>query len=359
MSTKAFVAKTFRWLHQVNRGRYLAIDLKVALQLTVHFNEKDQDGRAFPSCKTIADAVGVSEHTVMRSVDRMHAGGDLYVIWGKPGRGYPNQYWMVIKPAPTQVSEAGKPAPRPRQKTCTGEIKTCIAVQENLLRTSEEGESLKGLPLPPGEREEALTRFDDSIDRGGALDAPARSFLDPTEIVPPPNQSKESGEEELEIADGAEAETEPELVASEPTDVLLVVPLDQERDWRELRELWDRGHIRDDLPKEIAIARNAYSKARAIAEHGEIIAGARVHVAAADAPKYLLPLAQWLAARGWEKPPPAKAKHVKRGNNGYQRKGKADLARTALKMGGYKDENGDLSHPDGDVGSSFDWRASQ
>jgi hypothetical protein len=40
MSSKAFTAKTFAWLRQINRGRYLAIDVSVALQLTEYFNEK-------------------------------------------------------------------------------------------------------------------------------------------------------------------------------------------------------------------------------------------------------------------------------------------------------------------------------
>jgi len=97
MSTE-FTAKTFRWLHQLNADAdLLPVDMKVAVQLTRHFREKDQDGRAYPGCKTIGDAIGLSERTVDRSVRRMHARGHLRVVWGTPGRGHPNQYWMVEK----------------------------------------------------------------------------------------------------------------------------------------------------------------------------------------------------------------------------------------------------------------------
>ena len=129
MGSKEFSKKTFKWLYQLNADFELwAVCTKVGVQLTAHFNEEDQDGRAFPSCKYIADVIGVSEKTVIRAVRRMQAREHLRVIWGVPGRGHPNQYWMIIKPAPTQVLGAKKPAPTQvlaDQKTCTG-------VQENL-----------------------------------------------------------------------------------------------------------------------------------------------------------------------------------------------------------------------------------
>jgi hypothetical protein len=139
-----------------------------------------------------------------------------------------------------------------------------------------------------------------------------------------------------------------------------VVVLDQERAWRELREVWQRGHLSDDTAKAIAIARQAFAKAVQIAHPHDILAAARAWVAAADAPRFLPQLGQWLAARGWEKPPPKKRKRgTANGQRGYQRRGKPDLMRVALKMGGYvEDEDGKLYHPDGEVGCSFDWRAS-
>ena len=67
--------------------RLMAIDVKVALELSRYFREQDQDGRAYPAAKTLGDAVGLSERSARRSIDRLHKEGHLYVIPGKPGRG--------------------------------------------------------------------------------------------------------------------------------------------------------------------------------------------------------------------------------------------------------------------------------
>ena len=86
MSSKAFTIRVFTWLHQVNHDlELLAVDVCVALQLVIHFNEDDSDGRAWPSCKTLGEAIGLSEATVIHSVRRLHARGHLRVIWGQPG----------------------------------------------------------------------------------------------------------------------------------------------------------------------------------------------------------------------------------------------------------------------------------
>ena len=88
--SKVFTAKTFAWLRQINHDHGLiAVDLKIAVELTDHFREKDQGGRAYPAAKTLGKGVGVSEQTTFRSIDRMVKRGHLYVIPGKPGRGYP------------------------------------------------------------------------------------------------------------------------------------------------------------------------------------------------------------------------------------------------------------------------------
>jgi hypothetical protein len=174
MASKQFTASIFAWLHQINRGRYLAIDVKVALALTQHFNEADQGGRAFPSYKTIGGAIGMSEHSVIRSVERLRKGGELRVIPGRPGRGHPNQYWMIVKPAPAQVFETGKPATAPAGKPANAPPKTCTAAQENQRNQIPEGERL-GAP-PSGGRESApAAREDQSLERGGRLDGAARS----------------------------------------------------------------------------------------------------------------------------------------------------------------------------------------
>jgi hypothetical protein len=129
------------------------------------------------------------------------------------------------------------------------------------------------------------------------------------------------------------------------------------------RALWQRGWASDDSPKAQAIGRQAFDRAVAAgAEPAVIIEGARVWIAAADAPRFLPGLPQWLAAQGWSKPPPTKRKGRRHRGDGLPRSNgrKVDLTRLALKMGGYQeDEDGKLHHPDGDEGCSFDWRASQ
>jgi hypothetical protein len=126
---------------------------------------------------------------------------------------------------------------------------------------------------------------------------------------------------------------------------------------RELRALWDRGWASDDTPKATAIARALFAKAcREGVDTADILEGARTWVAAADAPRYLPPLAKWLAARGWETPPPTKRQRANGHGNG-RRRDKDDPMRDALLMGGYReDENGNLYNPNGNAGSSFDWR---
>ena len=128
-SSKAFNHQIFCWLHQINHDkRLLAIDLCVAVELTRYFDEKDQGGRAWPTCKTVSDAIGLHETTILRSVRRLEITGHLRAIWGRQGRGHSGQYWMIAKPAEPQVL---KPAVRQQRKPA--------AVQETLKENSSGG----------------------------------------------------------------------------------------------------------------------------------------------------------------------------------------------------------------------------
>src|SRR4029453_10592385 len=113
MTSRAFASAKFQWIERVTRDhKLLAIDVRVAAALLAFFNPRDNGGRAYPSCKTIGDAIGVDETTVIRSVRRLHAAGHLTVVPGKPARGPPKNHGMAIsgKPACTRVFEAVKPA---------------------------------------------------------------------------------------------------------------------------------------------------------------------------------------------------------------------------------------------------------
>jgi hypothetical protein len=111
MSSKAFTRQIFAWLAQVNGDRELpASAAKVAIFLGSRFNE-EEGGVAWPSCRTISDAIGRSEPVVIDVVHRLEAAGHVKVEWGKQGRGSSNRYWMIIKPRPADVSETNKPRP--------------------------------------------------------------------------------------------------------------------------------------------------------------------------------------------------------------------------------------------------------
>ena len=109
--SKAFTAKVFRWLHQVNADAKLPLSaMKVAVRLSSDFNE-GKGGMAWPSCSTIADAIGVCEATVINVVRALQARGHLRIKWGKPGRGHSNQYWMDEKARQTDLFDDKKPQP--------------------------------------------------------------------------------------------------------------------------------------------------------------------------------------------------------------------------------------------------------
>jgi hypothetical protein len=85
--SKAFTKKVFDWLRQVRTDKRVhTFDVVVALELTDYFNEDAENGRAWPSYRTIGDAINVPEKSVRRSIDRLVAGGHLHVVSGGQGR---------------------------------------------------------------------------------------------------------------------------------------------------------------------------------------------------------------------------------------------------------------------------------
>jgi hypothetical protein len=272
MSSKAFTIRVFTWLHQVNHDlELLAVDVCVALQLVIHFNEDDSDGRAWPSCKTLGEAIGLSEATVIHSVRRLHARGHLRVIWGQQGRSHPNQYWMEIKPCPAKVSDEIKPQPAKvldEIKPESGELKPEPA-KENHYKNHQARKS-----EPDGERPAAS---------GGGPAAPA----------PPSAGRKKRG-----------------------------CP-SEEKDYGALRAVWPRPWEDDD-----AADRRAFTAALQVASASVIIAGAKERVKAVaernkdkgpDWVSFLPTLAKYLKGRGWENPLPKSSRGSARHNGSGQR----------------------------------------
>jgi hypothetical protein len=122
-----------------------------------------------------------------------------------------------------------------------------------------------------------------------------------------------------------------------------------------LRAIWQRGWPADDAPDAVASAGRAFAQAcREGVDTADILEGAKTWVAAADAPRFLPPLAKWLASHGWEKPPPKRSRA--RGNGKAQHNGyaKPDMFKICLKEGGYREdpETGEMYWPDDDPNSS-------
>jgi hypothetical protein len=276
-------AMTFEWLHGVNEDPGLQpCDLKVALALTKHFNEDRDGGAAWPSYKTIADEIGMSEHSVIRSVRRLSARGHLRVEWGQQGRGHPNRYWMAApgalngaKPARVHVSGAVKPAPAPAVKPAPVNLKPA-PVQENC--RGERDAPVQALSSPPAEPR---------APEGGAAAGKGRGSAK--------EGSKNTGA------------------------------------YRELRATWNRPWPDNDDREAQRALRGAIDEG---VDAEEIIAAAAEWVRCADAPRFLPTLSKWLIARRWETPPPQKRARGQ-GRSGGGRKPKANLRNVALAYGDY------------------------
>jgi hypothetical protein len=334
--------------------------LKLAYLLAFKYMNR-RTWSARPAQETLARDLNVSVRTIQRLLDILEPLG-LTVMPGD-GRGYASTYSLD----PERVSRVSSfPAQKGDKKGRQKPPKRVTPVSPQPSKEpSTEGECLR-TPPSAGERERA-SREIESLDFGGGLDGRPKSSQSTT---PPPSSRRErkgpSKEEPV-----AEIENDsPSLIRGEKESGGAVpqnLPAVLDGDWCRLRELWQRGWASDDTAKVQAIARNAFRSACALAEPKDILDGARTWIAAADAPRFLPPLPQWLDAKGWEKPPPMKKPHrrgaVHRGRGDHLPRSngrKVDLTRLALKMGGYvEDENGKLYHPDGDYGSSFDWRAGQ
>jgi hypothetical protein len=340
-------ADAFAWLRLLNSDRD-PMAASVGVELLEFFNP---DGEAWPGYDTLAKSLGVAETTIMRAIKRMHQRGRLDVAWGSAGSGHSNRYRMIIKPASAQVSEA-------RKKPAPVQPKTCASASEPLKRTKiGEGEP-KGSPFPL-ERENAPSALDSGIGAGPPAGRPPDLFEDhhPAEpIGSPPDPIASPPEPEIlpPIHDSRHRTRHREAGGD-------VVAIDEQRAWRKLVELWDRGHSSDAT---LATARTAFARACAVAEGGaeEIVEGAevwRAAFAAGDGLRFLPRLIDWISAESWKRPPPAKRKRQQRG--APRRGGSTGNMRMALKYGGYvEDEDGNLHHPTGGGRASMlYWRAGE
>jgi hypothetical protein len=124
-----------------------------------------------------------------------------------------------------------------------------------------------------------------------------------------------------------------------PADEEQAEGLATEESYSELRSIWQREHVSDDAPAAKRLASAAFERACQQVAPADILDAARSWVAAADAPRYLPPLALWLDARGWERPPPQKARRsTPRRNLPRSNARKVDLFKVAMMQGGYVED---------------------
>jgi hypothetical protein len=278
MSSKAFTAKLFRWLHQVNADCGLPPNsTKVAIALIADFNEAE-GGMAWGGLQRIADRACLAKGTVFNIVRRLQERGHLRIEWGKPGKGHSNHYWMVEKdPHQGDLFDAAKrstqddllqPAKRsildpPKgqlsgSKRSISEPKRSIAVEQTL-------------------------RDPSKIHRGKKRASHARATT--PDFATPHDDEKKAGREQERTPAKARA-----------------VPAEG---FQEFWRVYPRQINQDD-------ARAAFAKAIAGgADADTIIARAKIYavertaaINGGDGPQWTLYPANWLKKRKWTDPPP-------------------------------------------------------
>jgi hypothetical protein len=272
MSSKQFTALTFAFLRLVKSDHDLTA-LAVALQLTEHFNETE-GGVARAGTQFMARQLGLSQPTVVRALHRLADRGRLRIEWGKQGRGNVNHCWMLV------------------EERCAG---------ASFGRAEKIQKKMRQRP-----KKDAPAHMNHLKNQGGA-----------SKEAPPLERERVHYPSPAAALDGAAGKIETSLLVSASA-------TPEEEEFAALRAAWPRPFADDE-----AADRRAFAEARAIASVDQIVAGACAWAAAADAPRYLQPLAKFLAGRCWEKPPPQRGRtHPQHRRNGN----KVDLCQMMLGM---------------------------
>lgn len=241
----------------------------------------------------------LSKSVVIDGVRKIAAQGHLKIEAGRAGRGHSTHYWMIEKGRCADLSDQKKG----RMDGPTKGRPSARKGRPADLTLSKTHRIPGGSIEPPREEEresDVLAHVD--FDLPGDAVAPGGARV-----------------EEEEGRKGPPAKKEKDAFAM-------------------LRAVWPRPWLDDERAD-----REAFAKACREVTPEAIIEAATAWAQAADAPRFLPVLAKWLAARGWEKPPPEARRRQKMEARGQHRNGrKVDLAKLALKMGGYV-ENDDGS----------------
>jgi hypothetical protein len=351
--------KTFEqrddWMRAVLASDLPPVAARFAICIALRLNVESR--QCNPSFATLAADSHVGERSAYRLVTLLEHAGWIAV---QRTRGRLSNQYVLLNPANSMAgfnpakSDAATLPKRPRNPAnrMADEKRNRILDGERLHAPPSRGRESVALtredaPDDPGRA--ALRAAAGSEDEPEARVSPRRDAVGPNDAAPSENNKENSGD----------------TVTSGPNGPS-VAALDQERAWRELSgEIWRRGWASDDTPKALAIGKQVFTKACREGVHtAHILEGARTWIAAADAPRYLPALPQWLAAKGWRRPPPTKRKTLPHGGGksprrDHRRNGnKIDATRIAFMQGGYVEgADGRLYHPDGDEGSCLTWRA--
>jgi Helix-turn-helix domain len=290
---KTFTKQKFAFLGRLAADRELPPRAAaIGIVLVEHFNHK-HGGAAWPSCRTIAAAIGADKATVLRTLRAMEKRGHLRVEWGSQGSGHVSKYWMAD-------------AEKVQQRTFKG--------AEKGASVSRKGAGLHQNPfknpLMASSKEEAKEGEREALSRSPLHDA--RAF-EGARII-----EEESKKRTSEVAAGKKENNTSETGATNGSDV---VPLSA--NFETLQAVWLRP-----WPDAECDDRAAFTNACREADPADIIEAAKTWVAAADAPRFLPPLAKWLNGRGWLKVPPARRQHISGHRNGR----KVDTAAMMLAM---------------------------
>jgi hypothetical protein len=274
-----------RWLRAVLASDLPHTAARVAAALALHLNVTS--GRCNPGHKALADHGRVSERTAYRLVELLERAGWIAI---KRASGRPNQYVLLTPDRTMAGVGALTPVRGDRATPAKNGPDPCHTVADNK-RTSESTSEQKmrgATKVAPShlERERDVVALAGSL--GGAAGAVAPQAAD----EPKPVNAPLTGE---------------------------ILPPDDVNTLAALLAIWNRGHAADRAPAAQQRVREAWERACRVAEPATILDGARKTVAAADAPRFLPKLDEWLDARGWAHPPPPKRRPRRAGSRTSKR----------------------------------------
>jgi hypothetical protein len=305
--------KKFRFIEQVITDSRLSL---LATRAAIFVGSKcslDNGGTAIIGQDKIAERLDAWRQDVSRALRQAAAFGHIEII--RRGRDHANAYRMVLKDeasaSKTAADDVGKSSTsRPNMMSGNSDFDVGDSPTDSPFFSP-------GAPTEPPGRERA--------ERNGEKKRETSAYADEAQAAGAPPLTRDPAEEAA-----AEENKESSFTTAAPSpgpesSTERSPSVEREERFRELRAIWARPWT-DDVDAD----RRAFARACQEAAPDDIIAAATAFVAAADAPRFLPPLAKWLANRGWEKPPPTK---TKRGANGAHRPGrKPNLADIGLEL---------------------------